>query len=81
MGVHRGAESYSLWRRPTLKQVDAQKEAMTLWKAYSRADSWQDLKTHGKPMLEQFVKNCSPWEGLTLEKLIEDCLLWEAPHS
>ncbi|KAK4823757.1 LOW QUALITY PROTEIN: hypothetical protein QYF61_006053 [Mycteria americana] len=24
------------------------------------------------PTLEQFVKNCSPWEGLTLEKFMED---------
>ncbi|GAB0188839.1 hypothetical protein GRJ2_001349200 [Grus japonensis] len=26
-------------------------------------------------MLEQFVKDCSPWEGLTLEKFVKDCLL------
>ena len=32
-------------------------------------------------MLEQFVKNCSLWEGLTLEKFMEDCLLWEGPHT
>ena len=32
-------------------------------------------------MLEQFVKNCSPWEGLTLEKFVEDCLPWEGPHT
>jgi len=32
-------------------------------------------------MLEQFVKNCSIWEGLSLEKLMEDCLLWEGPHA
>ena len=32
-------------------------------------------------MLEQFVKNCSPWEGLTLEKFVEDCLPWEGPHA
>ena len=25
------------------------------------------------PTLEQLVKNCSPWEGLMLEKLEEDC--------
>ncbi|GAB0205519.1 F-box only protein 31 [Grus japonensis] len=31
--------------------------------------------------LEQLVKNCSPWEGLTLEKLVEDCLLWEGPQA
>ncbi|GAB0204055.1 AN1-type zinc finger protein 5-like [Grus japonensis] len=33
---------------------------------------WQN---RGGPTLEQFVKNCSPWEGLTLEKFVEDCLL------
>jgi len=27
------------------------------------------------------VKNCSPWEGLTLEKFVEDCLLWEGSHA
>ena len=26
-----------------------------------------------EPMLEQFMKNYSPWEGLTLEKFVEDC--------
>jgi len=25
--------------------------------------------------LGQFVKSCSPWEGLTLEKFVENCLL------
>ncbi|KAJ7409670.1 hypothetical protein BTVI_55946 [Pitangus sulphuratus] len=28
-------------------------------------------------MLEQFMKNCSTGEELTLEKFMEDCLLWE----
>jgi len=32
-------------------------------------------------MLEHLVKSCSPWEGLTLEKFVENCLLWEGPHS
>ena len=26
------------------------------------------------PMLQRFMKNCSPGKGLTLEKLVEDCL-------
>ena len=26
------------------------------------------------PTLKQFVKNCNLWEGLTLEKFMEDCL-------
>ncbi|KAK4807037.1 hypothetical protein QYF61_018378 [Mycteria americana] len=32
-------------------------------------------------MLEYLMKNCSPWEGPTLEKSVEDCLLWERPHA
>ena len=32
-------------------------------------------------MLEQFVKDCSPWERLTLEKLMENCLPWVGPHT
>jgi len=32
-------------------------------------------------MLEQLMKNCSPWEGPTLEQFMEDCLLWEGPHA
>ena len=27
------------------------------------------------------MKNCSPWEGLTLEKFMEDCLSWEGSHT
>jgi len=27
------------------------------------------------------VENCSPWERLKLEKLVEVCLLWEGPHA
>lgn len=27
------------------------------------------------------MKNRSPWEGLTLKKLMENCLLWEGPHA
>jgi len=33
------------------------------------------------PTLEQFVNNCSLWEGLTLEKFVEDCIPWEGPHA
>jgi len=28
-----------------------------------------------------FLKDCSPREGLVLEKLMENCLLWEGPHA
>jgi len=39
-------------------------------------------ETCGKdPLVKQFMKNCSPWEGLTLEKIVEDCLPWEGPHA
>lgn len=41
----------------------------------------QDLWHHGEPVLEQLLKDWSPWEGLTLEKLVKDCLLWEDPHT
>ena len=33
------------------------------------------------PTLEQLMKSCSLWEGITLEKSVEDCLLWERPHA
>ena len=26
------------------------------------------------------MENCCPWDGLTLEKFVEDCLLWEGHH-
>jgi len=32
-------------------------------------------------MLEQFRKNFSLWEGHMLEKFVENCLPWEAPHA
>jgi len=33
------------------------------------------------PTLEQFMKNCSLWEGAMLEKFVEDCLPWEGHHT
>lgn len=34
------------------------------------------------PTLEQAVKNCRElWEGLTLDKLVEDGLPWKVTHS
>jgi len=27
------------------------------------------------------MKNCSPWEGLTLEKFVENFLLWVGLHA
>ena len=35
----------------------------------------------GKPTLEQFMEDCSPWKGLGLEKLMEDWPPWEGPHA
>lgn len=32
-------------------------------------------------MLEQFVKNHYPWDGLTLDKLVEDCVSWDRPYA
>jgi len=33
------------------------------------------------PTLEQFAKSCSPWEGLMLQEFVEGCLTWQGPHS
>jgi len=32
-------------------------------------------------MLEQFLKDCIPWEGPTLEKFTKNCLPWEVSHA
>lgn len=32
-------------------------------------------------MLEQFTKNCCPWEGPVLDKFVKDRLPWEGPHA
>lgn len=29
----------------------------------------------------QFENNCNLWEGLMLERFVEDCLLWDTPHA
>jgi len=34
----------------------------------------KDCTPWNGPTLEQFVENCSLWEGLTLEKFVENCL-------
>ena len=49
--------------------------------AHAEAGLLAGLVTPRGTTLEQFVKNCSLQEGLTLEKLVEDCLSWEAPHA
>jgi len=54
---------------------------VTPWGPTGAACSWRTAP-HGKgPMLRQFVKDCSPWEGLTLEQFLENCLLGEGPHT
>lgn len=42
---------------------------------------WQDLWPRGGLKLEQFAKNCSPWDGFMLEKFMADYLPWEGPHT
>lgn len=32
-------------------------------------------------MLEQFMKNCTQWEGQMLEKFMGNCLPWEGLHT
>ena len=34
----------------------------------------EGLHPVGETTLEQFVKDCSPWERLMLEKFMKDCL-------
>ena len=82
----------SPWRTPCRSRWRHPKEAVTPWEACAGASSWQDLWPCGErsPHWSRFVgrtcdpvgvKNCSLWEGLTLEKLVEDCLPWEGPHA
>ncbi|GAB0209697.1 potassium/sodium hyperpolarization-activated cyclic nucleotide-gated channel 1 [Grus japonensis] len=49
---------------PTVEQVDAPEGGCDFME---RSPCWSSL----------FLKDCSPWEGLTLEKFMEDCLPWE----
>jgi len=37
--------------------------------------------THWSSLFLKDVKDCSPWEGLILEKFVEGCLLCEGPHN
>jgi len=41
----------------------------------------KDCIPWNRPTVEQFMKNCSLWEGLMLDKFIEDYLPWESPHT
>ena len=64
------------WSRLLAGPVDLWREELTLEQV-----CWQGLRPRGAPMLEQFVKSCSPWEGLTLEEFVVNCVLWEGPHT
>ncbi|GAB0179058.1 hypothetical protein GRJ2_000371100 [Grus japonensis] len=41
----------------------------------------EGLHPVGETTLEQFVKDCSPWERPTLEQIVKDCLPWEGLHA
>ena len=57
-------------------------EPATPWGTHAGAVCSQRIAPRGKgPTLEQFTKNCSPWEGLILEQFVEDCLPREGPHA
>lgn len=71
---------------PPPEQVDARKKAVTLWEAHTGAGFLaglvaslgnneilfpKDFTSWKGPMLEQFIKNCSPWEELIMEKSIQ----------
>lgn len=32
-------------------------------------------------LLQQFLKNGSPWERTHVGELLKDCILWEGPHG
>lgn len=65
-----------------------------LWKAHTGAGPGRicdpvergahtgtDLVARLVSTAEQFVKSCSPWEGFTLEMIMENCLLWNECES
>jgi len=58
-----------------------------LWPYGERSPCWSrfagracDLEgdTHWSSL---FLKDCTPWDGLTREQFMKDCLLWEGPHA
>ena len=58
MEVNSGAEiPLQPMEDPTLEQVAGPREGRD---------------SVGKPTLEQFVEDCSPWKGLGLEQFVED---------
>jgi len=59
------------------------KEAVTPWGApcWSRLLPGPVALWREEPMPEQFLKDCTPWEGPTLEKSVQNCLPREGPHA
>ncbi|GAB0180906.1 AN1-type zinc finger protein 5-like [Grus japonensis] len=84
MEVHGGTDIHlQPMEDPTLEQVEAPEGGCDpmgspYWSSLLAGPvaPWKE-----EPTLEQFVKNCSPWEGLILKKSMEDCLPWEGPNA
>ena len=57
--------------KPTLEQAPGRTCGPMERGAHAGAGLLAGLVTLWEPTLEQFVKNCSLWEGLTLEKFME----------
>jgi len=67
MEVHSGADIHlKPVEDPTSEQVDAWKEAVTIWKACTGAGSWQDLWTCGERAADAgadlLAGLVTPWE-------------------
>lgn len=80
--VYTGAGSWqNLWREEvTVEQVCCQ----DLWLCEVFWLECSNPKRHTPQRrftLEQFVTNCSLWEGLMSERLMEDCVLEEGLHT
>jgi len=55
---------------------------VTLWGPTLELSVPEGLHPMGRdPTPEQFLKNCSPLEELTLEKFVEDCLPQKGPGT
>lgn len=80
----------SLWWRPWWDQLcpcspcrsmGEKRPTTSPWMPHPGAVySWGSASC-GRDLHRHFMKICSLWEGLTWEKFIEDCLLWEWPYG
>ena len=58
-----------------------------LWTRGERSPCWRRFAGRtcdpmGDPYWSSlFLKDCTPWEGLMLEQLGENCLPWERPYA